>query len=278
MRAEPVEEILQAGNGGRLFAVLSTPRTGMHSGPVFVFFNAGLVNRTGPSRMSVRLCRALAASGYPCIRFDLTGKGDTPAAPGEDYLATVKRDFEDLRHAIKERFGQVQYVLGGLCSGADNVVRMANGYSDVIGMLLLDPMCYPDKRFPWHALVDRYVNWRQYIGKLRALAIPRQTRHRPGQTEDDNPLSLRVLPSARETSEAVGAVHERGGSTLAIFTAYAQTYYKHSRQFTLTTVPHAFDAASEELWWRDVEHTYKALPQLERLEQKVVDWAALFST
>jgi pimeloyl-ACP methyl ester carboxylesterase len=281
MRADVLEQVIQGGDGGRLFAILTQAAESNPELPVFVFLNAGLVYRAGPARMNVVIGRRLAERGFHSVRVDLTGKGDTPAEPGADYVSTVHRDFAELRDILASRLGARRYVLCGLCSGADNVVRLAIEESNVVGMLLLDAYCYPDEHYRFRGAVNRYLRWRQYTGKLRALF---SSARRAGRTVEpstsidgaSDPLQLRVLPSDADTVSAVRLVNERGGSTLAIFTAYAERYYKHQGQFAKSTCPEAFAGRSEELWWRDVEHTYNALPHLRRLEDKVLDWSEGF--
>ncbi|MEO0366405.1 MAG: alpha/beta hydrolase [Pseudomonadota bacterium] len=280
MSDQALEEVLTAGAGGRVFSILTLPANRSSVDTVFVFLNAGLVHRVGPSRMNVRMARRLATQGFGSVRVDLTGKGDTPARLDVDYLATVQEDFSDLRAAIASRLGEVRYVLAGLCSGADNVVRLALAHEDVVGMLLLDPMCYPDPHYQRWAFADRYLRWRQYSGKLRSLLSRRNTSDSATSDahtgEDEDPLQLRELPSREQTVDAVRIVEERGGTTLAIFTSYADLYYKHRGQFEKTTYPAAFAGCSRELWWREVKHTYKSLIHIERLEQTVADWAKQF--
>ncbi|MEM9171197.1 MAG: hypothetical protein AAGA84_00675 [Pseudomonadota bacterium] len=273
------ESFLQMGEGGRLFGVLTEPQTRDASKPIFVWLSAGLVYRGGPSRMNVLISRAMAAEGFVSVRVDLTGKGDTPADPDIDYLDSVERDIADLRTTLEARFGPSTYVLCGLCSGADNAVRLAAQHDWIVGMVLLDPFAYPDRRYRWHRFVARYLHIRQYVGKFRKIfsTTPAPAKSKAGKTADhETPLDLRVLPSEQQTRDAVTQVHARGGATLAIFTQNVTRYYQHVGQLAETTSPEAFAKRSEELWWRDVMHTYKYRPHLERLQETVMRWARRF--
>ncbi|MEL6214566.1 MAG: alpha/beta fold hydrolase [Pseudomonadota bacterium] len=278
MSARCVEEVLTAGRGARVFSILTLPEPSTTIRAVFVFLNAGLVHRVGPSRMNVRLARKLAAAGFASVRVDLSGKGDTPARPDVDYLDSVTEDFADLHAAIRNRLGNLPLVLAGLCSGADNAVRLALANETVVGMLLLDPMCYPDADYRRWSLIDRYLRWQQYSGKLRMFLSRQRSKSAEseagGTTGQDDPLKLRVLPSIEDTANAVQAVDGRNGATLAIFSNYASSYYKHRGQFAATTYQAAFSTRSQELWWRGVKHTYKSLTHVERLENTVLSWAS----
>lgn len=279
MHTEPLEEVVQMSDGSRIFGIVTLPEKPDTSRPVFVFFNSGLLHRVGPVRMSVLLSRKLAEQGFISVRVDLSGKGDTPAQESVEYVDSVFSDYEEVYAHLCARFGEVKTVLAGLCSGADNAVRLAARFDHVVGMLLLDPYCFPDKNYKAWSLVDRYLDYHMYVGKLRAMlrATGRASNSSNGpsksQAQEVNALDLRELPSREETATAVREVDQRGGSTLAIFTSYATLYYKHVGQLATTTSEAAFDRGSRELRWRNVNHTYKHLPQLNILIDTTIDWS-----
>ena len=45
--------------------------------PAIVLLNSGLVHKVGPNRLNVKLARMLATMGFPVLRFDLSGIGDS---------------------------------------------------------------------------------------------------------------------------------------------------------------------------------------------------------
>ncbi len=42
-----------------------------------IILNAGIIHRVGPNRLHVRMARALASLGFPVLRFDFSGQGDS---------------------------------------------------------------------------------------------------------------------------------------------------------------------------------------------------------
>ncbi len=275
MSADVVEEVVQAGEGGRLFGILTLPAEPKPDRPVFVFLSAGLLHRVGPSRMNVLVARSLAARGYTVFRVDLSGKGDTPPSRLSSYKDSVQDDFETINAALSQRLGNVSLVLAGLCSGADNAVRLAVMTPDVKAMLLLDPICYPGSSFKVRRFTEKYLSPRRYLARLRRLLVPAKKIAGAGraQAENDDPLQLRELPTAAELKDAVRLVHERGGGTLALMTQYASLYYNQEGQFAESTWPAAFESRSREHRWRDVSHTYRVSAHLERLVDEINDWA-----
>ena len=144
------EEPLQFGEGGRLFGILTLPSMPPRNAqelPVFVFLSAGLLHRVGPYRLHVRLGRELAQMGFSSLRVDLAGTGDSPPRPGLTNQQSVAADFEEILGVLESRLGRLPLVLAGLCSGADNAMSLTLKEPRVVGMVLLDPICFPDRGF-----------------------------------------------------------------------------------------------------------------------------------
>ena len=66
--------------------------------PVFVILNSGIIHRVGHHRMYVTLARALARVGYPVLRFDLSGIGDSESR--EDGLSMLDAALADVREVV----------------------------------------------------------------------------------------------------------------------------------------------------------------------------------
>jgi hypothetical protein len=270
------EEALQLGEGGRLFAILCEPQERLTRRPVFVFLSAGLLHRVGPSRLHVTLARDLAEMGFASLRVDLSGKGDSPGRGSMKNRESVALDFDDLRSSLAARYGDFSMVLAGLCSGADNAVRLAVTEPGVTGLLLLDPICFPDAGFRRRALAAKWLNPRRYARSLKRMLRGEGRGERHGPAPDDDPLMLRDLPSREDMRRSFDLVRDRGGSVLSIFTQYALSYYNSAGQLRAVLQVSDYPAFCTELFWPDVEHTYKLEIHRERLRAHVLDWARRF--
>jgi pimeloyl-ACP methyl ester carboxylesterase len=113
------ERFLQLGPNG-LFAI-STEPDGPARGPWIIMLNVSNEAHTGPSRLWVDLSRRWAGLGLRCLRFDLSGIGDSPKGEiqGERLLYDLawNKDVLAVAHAISSD-NPSQVVLVGLCSGA----------------------------------------------------------------------------------------------------------------------------------------------------------------
>ncbi|MFC5552240.1 hydrolase 1, exosortase A system-associated [Massilia aerilata] len=122
--------------GAWLYGVLSLPAQAASRGILIVV--GGPQVRTGSHRQFTLLARSLAQAGFPVMRFDYRGMGDSEGEP---------RDFEqvqdDLRAALDCFFAQVpgmrDVVLWGLCDGASAAAMYAPDDARVAGLALLNP-------------------------------------------------------------------------------------------------------------------------------------------
>lgn len=136
------EQALVFGCGGEsLVGVLSLPGASastQDTGVVIVV--GGPQYRAGSHRQFVQLARQVAAAGFPVLRFDVRGMGDS-SGPARSFEALG----DDVGAAIAQLVGRVpsvrKLVLWGLCDGASAALLYCQQSSDprVSGLCLLNP-------------------------------------------------------------------------------------------------------------------------------------------
>jgi len=124
--------------GDTLMGILSAPAAPCDTGVVIVV--GGPQYRAGSHRQFVLLARALAREGFPVLRFDVRGMGDSQGSP---------RDFENIGADIDAAIGTLlrqvpslaRVALWGLCDGASAALLHADAARDprVCGLVLLNP-------------------------------------------------------------------------------------------------------------------------------------------
>lgn len=122
--------------GDSLYGVLSMPEQALPRAVLIVV--GGPQYRAGSHRQFVLLAREFAAQGYPVLRFDYRGMGDSDGAT---------RNFEhvddDLRAAVDQLFAAApstrEVVLLGLCDGASAALFYARRDARVGGLVLVNP-------------------------------------------------------------------------------------------------------------------------------------------
>jgi len=272
------EEPLQFGEGGRLFGILtlpSVPPCNAQALPVFVFLNAGLLHRVGPYRLYVRLVRNLAQMGFSSLRVDLAGRGDSPERFGLTNQQSVAADYEEIVGVLESRLGRLRLVLGGLCSAADDAIRLARADQRVIGMLLLDPVCSLDDGFRARAVIMKYTNPARYLVWLKRRLNLLATL--PGENWNDSemidPLTLRDAPTGEQLRAAFEAICERRGRVLSVFTQYATQYYNQLGQLGRTLDVVGYQRFCTEIFWPQMAHTYTLELHRRRLIEEIKNWA-----
>ena len=148
-KSEFKESCCQFGEHRQLTGVVTEP---VDSAPraAVVLISAGLTPKVGPFRLYAELARRLASEGMLVLRFDLGGIGDSGQGYADHPLK--KRTEMEIRAALdhlSERRGLDGFILGGLCSGAEDSFRYAELDPRVTGLVLMDPFGY--KTLGWRS-------------------------------------------------------------------------------------------------------------------------------
>jgi alpha-beta hydrolase superfamily lysophospholipase len=110
--------------------------------PMILLANAGCVNRVGPHRMYVTMARRWAQLGFDVLRMDLSGIGDSPAAPGAlENLTYPTSGFEDIGEAM-HAVGASRTIVAGLCSGGDYAFQLGARGHNIAGAWMLNPRTF----------------------------------------------------------------------------------------------------------------------------------------
>jgi pimeloyl-ACP methyl ester carboxylesterase len=245
--------------GDGLVGVIARGAGGIRRDAAVILFNAGMVQRSGPHRGSVQLARTLADRGFPVLRFDQSGLGDSPVATA----ASADRRHAELRAAIDllaAETGATRFVIGGICSAADNAFRLAAVEPRVHGLLLLDGLAY---RTPGYWL--RYLPPRIFHpGKLW-----RWWRQRSTQADMAN---FRDFPTRAEAVARMDAMVARDMRLLFVFTGGAYRYFNHAGQLAACFGKAARSPGVSMAYWRDCDHTFYLRRDRERLQALVAAW------
>lgn len=121
-----------------LVAILAQPDVPADTGVVIIV--GGPQYRAGSHRQFVHLARALAGAGYPTVRFDYRGMGDSGGGK-RDFLA-VDADIASMIDFMRVRLPQVtNIVLWGLCDGASAALLYCHASKDrrIKGLCLMNP-------------------------------------------------------------------------------------------------------------------------------------------
>lgn len=136
---EVIEDRVERLGPTGLFGVVSTPAAGT-SKPWVLLPSVADEHHIGPSRLWVDLARRLTAAGFPCVRFDLSGIGDSPARSGQPpHRILAAGTDDDMAEVAAHVAGHDPVVIIGLCSGADAAIMAASAGVAIQTMYLINP-------------------------------------------------------------------------------------------------------------------------------------------
>jgi hypothetical protein len=262
--------------------------------PAVVLLNAGVVHRVGPHRLTVHLARRFARAGHVAFRFDLAGLGDSRARPGTaSYEARAIEDVRTAMDHVQKTTGIDRFILGGLCSGADNSVRAALVDQRVGAVVLLDPYAYRTPGFYLRYYRARVSNLRSWVGVSRraavaAVAAARSWLPRPGSQNNAGqepgsngvqgprkPMYSRYHPPRELFAAQLRDLIDRGTAIYIAYSGSLSGAYNYAGQFEDAFRP--FGIAQTDVsctFVPFVNHTYTELAAQRQLGDTLVDWAS----
>lgn len=249
-------------DGGRAFGVL-TRAQGASSGRAVVLFNAGLIHRIGPFRLHVHLARRLATQGLDVFRFDIPGVGDSPPGSHANFQAMAN----EVLGLVQEATGACSFIVGGICSAADQGWRVAVADPRVEGVLLLDGMAVQGGWFrvgQLRLLLSRPPG--RWPGILLRLLAPKRL---------DGPglFDVRDWPDHAQFLVQLEQLLARKVKILALYTGGVSYYLLHRRQLDVTFGRHRRSPRLQVEFWPGVDHIFFSASDRARLIDCIGDWA-----
>jgi len=183
----------------RLAAVLHAGRPDATVGVVIVV--GGPQYRVGAHRQFVMMARRMAAGGFPVLRFDCRGMGDSEGEP-----RSFEQLDEDVRAALdcfaSEAPSVTKLILLGLCDAASASLMYVERDDRVTGLVLLNPWARTEQGEAQSYLRHYYL---QRLFQRSFWAKVMSGRFNPFQ-------SARQLGSTLSTARKGGTDGEQGGS------------------------------------------------------------------
>jgi pimeloyl-ACP methyl ester carboxylesterase len=129
---------------GRTIGILAEPAVSDGPRPCLVAINAAVMRCTGPSRLNVEITRDAAASGFPALRLDLPGIGDSdgtevlPWQWGRRQNARTLAALSSVYDALQIDSVASTFVGVGLSLGAYTVMRSALSDERVVAIVAIN--------------------------------------------------------------------------------------------------------------------------------------------
>jgi len=275
------ERAIQYGLSANLNGILTRPSFSRETNqPYLVILNAGILHKTGPNRLHVRLARAAAQRGFFSFRFDFAGVGDSPPrGDGRSLAEGVLVDIAETLDMLEARFGESRFILAGLCSGADNSLRAARADSRVVGAALLDPTVHRTPRWYINHYLPRLRD-RERIrpffsrenANLKTISSTLNRRFREGPEKERPELFRTGLSDKQDIARHIEDALRRDCHLFYGFTGGWKDYYNYPRQL-LDLYPNLSRPDLIHLkHYPDTSHTFKTDDDRGRLIRDLTDW------
>jgi pimeloyl-ACP methyl ester carboxylesterase len=270
------ERVVQFGDAHSLVGVLAEPSDGAAGRPTFILLNAGTLHRIGPHRVYVKIARALATAGFPVLRFDLSGLGDSlPRRDNLPYAASSVRETQEAMDFLRSADATRHFILMGLCGGADVAFRTACQEPRVVGTALVDWFAY--RTAGWYVRHFRSAFTAPWTSKGRlggnggnggSVRDPTSGAQARGRLMNDGEVPPKAQSAAR-----LAALTGRGVQLLFVYTGAQLAYYNYPEQLrhAFRSVP--FRDRVEVDFQGDADHTLTLLHHQQRLVDTIHHWA-----
>lgn len=232
------EKAVQFGSSGVLTGIRTEPdpERRREGAPGIVMLNSGILHRVGACRLHVHLARALADAGFHTLRFDFSGIGDSEARKDTlPFEESAPLEVMEAMDYLGKTTGVDQFVLVGLCSGADVAFHAAVRDERVVGLCQLDAWPYKTLRHKLHHYgpkLGRPASWANFIRRqvARAVTAPATTAAGAELADLELPTYVRECPPREFVAEKLRELMNRDVELFHIYSG-GQEEYNYEKQF-----------------------------------------------
>jgi pimeloyl-ACP methyl ester carboxylesterase len=251
--------------------------------PAVVLLNSGIVHRVGPNRIYVKIARHLAAHGFPVLRFDFSGIGDSRVRKASlpfDKCSMIET--QDAMDQLSESGIAKQFLLMGICSGATASLFTAQNDTRVAGVALINRDTSSDEEtdhvkqrsIAHYYLTNAIFNprsWRNlitfksdYRGLLKNVAgrIANRFRGPAVRPKEANP-----------SIEGWKSLADRGSHVLLVCSEHDYSYYSLQLSESAISELRLQDTFKIEVIW-GANHTFDLLQHQQQLLDTLYRWAS----
>lgn len=278
------------GSQCQLTGVYTKPNQSSASPPCALFLTAGLLHHIGPTRLHVELARSLATQGVAGLRFDLSGAGDSESSSlGGDFQERSVREVCEAMDYLQDQHGHRQFVLIGLCSGADDSLATAQRDPRVVGIALLNGYAYPAGRFRFHRIMKFYLPrlfvWQKLVNRTATLLQRLATVLRRNAVPQGDSLSseeqqallkldedYRHIPHQSETGDILGQLCAARTDILFLYTGSEHDTYTYQGQLQAMFPALRGNRHLSERYLPEADHTLILKEDREQAVQWIGEW------
>jgi hypothetical protein len=251
------ERVISVGTPIPLVGVFTSPEEVTTKSPALILLNSGFMHHVGTSNLSVKLARSVAKIGIRSYRFDSSGIGDSGTRNlGISHEERLVSEIREVMDKLSLQEGITQFMLCGLCSGADSALSTAAVDPRVVGIIQLDPMCFKTLKWYFCHYYPRMLDINCWLGFIKRL---------PGAqvSTEDLPSDYLLPELSQETgreadrqvlTSAYKEIVSRGVRILVVMTSGQEDCYNSHGQLCEAFGKVNFDSLLEEHFLPQTTH------------------------
>ena len=248
--------------------------------PAVIMLNSGILHHIGACRIHVKLARALAPAGYTVMRFDHSGIGDSDAR--RETLPFEKSAVLDVQEAmdyLTATRGAREFVLMGLCSGADMSFKVAGADPRVVGMMQLDAWAYRTVGYWLRHYGNRVLKltvWKHWLRRklARVARRPDADGAAPARPDADavTPEYRRVFPPREVVAADLQTLLQRGVRFFNVFSGGQGEHFNHRGQYRAAFRSVDFRDQVRVEYLPDADHLFTGLDHQQFVVGAAAEW------
>lgn len=246
--------------------------------PTVLLLNSGLLPNVGPYRLYVRLARHFASLGFDSYRFDISGIGDS--ARSQEQIPRTEQQIKDVTVVmdhLQQQHDCEQFIVMGICTGADNAHRAMMADTRVVGAVAVDGYYYKTARYQFNRFFKEQLpklmvrnTWQtKFLGARKNIL----KHFDPSAVKNDTSVTVPYrwkLPDKRKTESDYRSIVERDASMLCIFTA--NWPYNYAEQMADAFPNLTFGENLQVRYLKNAAHLFPIVEDRQHLTSAITDW------
>ncbi|MDP6435917.1 MAG: alpha/beta hydrolase [Gammaproteobacteria bacterium] len=273
------EKAVTFGSNKSLVGIYTRPAVDNPRLPGVILLNSGILHRIGASRLHVTIARMLAELGFPVMRFDFSGIGDSE--PRRDDLAfeeSAPREVQDAMDRMEAIAGCQEFVIFGLCSGADVAFQVGPMDRRIIGLIQLDAVAYRTWKWYLNHYGPRALKmdvWARFAGRVMSRLFNSASKQAKEELDMEThalPTYVREFPPKEDFAKTLDVLAGRKVKQLYVFTDGMYMEYNYRGQFAETFAGVDFGDTLQVEYWPDADHIFRGPAPQKRLYATIKEW------
>ncbi len=286
----PKETVETFGKDNQFVGVYTPALKSNGSTPCILYLTAGLLHHIGPTRLHVELARSLSQQQVAGFRFDLSGIGESETSTMGGYF--TERSVAEIRTTmdyIQNTYSHHEFVLLGLCSGADDAFATAQEDERVKGLVLLNGYAYKTSKFKLYRFKEFYLPrilmYEKWVKKLKDLFVGPSLQHPQLENSASSAMSdkekkavialdddYRYIPPKAQTALIVDSLCERGVSMYFVYNGSEHDVYTYKGQLKDMFPEQRNNPQLQEDYIKEADHTYILQTDRDKLTALLSQW------